>query len=550
MGVCTPLNTCACATGFIGKNCNESLRVVAQTQLNFTANQLPKQLQLSVQSAVTFALTIHKVPNASNETVMATVVNYDSRTFPHRPVASVDVPPPNKTISAPSESFLLSNVTDIRIYSSLILSSSAFVIMARRWEISRRSNGASVNFTLDDPHANVTWSILRLDAGGSEFKRVGGTNVSSTAASQVTISFPVLENGYYAVFATLPPVYGQIPPNPPPTPPAASTAAESPPDYTAAIVGGVLAVLSLIGSVVYGYWRWRRSRQQAVLTMYYNAVSKKKGKLPPAPPQALASSEQHLERAVPADLQGQHLERSPLAGVAAASPSSVRPRIWNAVNRYKSAPSFSLPKSENEQSGEQPPSPIPGGDRLPNVASVQPEKSLLAAAIRSKMLRQKASIHQTQNENSRDCAAASNASAIIDSFDSESDVQSSDLHSASIELDEIELQLPAPDVDTVSDPLMKYVKRGDADSLDSADDAFGPVVEVESISEDSTIWRAHEQRDDGCVDVQSTASSSSAALSVFSALTESQATAVESEMSRAEQEDVSVASCESTNHEL
>jgi hypothetical protein len=86
--------------------------------------------------------------------------------------------------------------------------------------------------------------------------------------------------------------------------------------------------------------------------------------------------------------------------------------------------------------------------------------------------------------------------------------------------------------------------------LDSADDAFGPVVEVESISEDSTIWRAHEQRDDGCVDVQSTASSSSAALSVFSALTESQATAVESEMSRAEQEDVSVASCESTNHEL
>jgi hypothetical protein len=283
--------------------------------------------------------------------------------------------------------------------------------------------------------------------------------------------------------------------------------------------------------------------------MYYNAVSKKQmGKLPLTPPQA--ASEQYLERAAPTDTQGDHLEPSPVSGAAALLPSSLRPRVWNAVNRYKSAPSFLLPKSENEPAADRSPPPILDGDRLSSGGSVYPDKSLLAAAIRSKLLRQSASIRQKRDEHSRDYAIASALSTNTDSFVSENEAQPSELPSESIELDEIELQLPAPGVEMSIDPLMNGFKLDCAGSLDCVDDTFSAIAEVESISEDSSIWRAREQPDDDSVDVHSTASSITAVASVFSALTESQVITVESEISSEEREHVSWASHNSINHEF
>jgi hypothetical protein len=108
----------------------------------------------------------------------------------------------------------------------------------------------------------------------------------SLSESSVAIGFNFTDNAYYAVFALLlPPVYQDIRREPPPPPPVfAVDAQESPPDYTAVIVGSVLGALSLIGLIIYGTRRWRRNRTQAVLTMYNNAVSKIKGKRNEAPP--------------------------------------------------------------------------------------------------------------------------------------------------------------------------------------------------------------------------------------------------------------------------
>ena len=61
IGICTPLNTCACATGFFGKSCNTTLLVIDQIELNFTAIALSKKPEVSSGSTGTFALTIHRV---------------------------------------------------------------------------------------------------------------------------------------------------------------------------------------------------------------------------------------------------------------------------------------------------------------------------------------------------------------------------------------------------------------------------------------------------------------------------------------------------------
>jgi cysteine-rich repeat protein len=552
VGICTPLNTCACETGFIGTNCNISLLVISQTRLNFTADQLPKQLRLSTQDAVAFTLTIHKVANASNQTVVVTLANYESNSFPYRPSVA-DVPPPNKTISAPSEFFLLSNIVDIRIYSSLTLTASAVVEVPNRWIIIRRSNGASVNFTLDNPHSNVTWRVLMLDAGGSDWKQVDALNASLSSVSRVSIGFPVTENGYYAVFALLPPIYGQIPKNnPPPSPPVTSEIPEPPPNYTAVILGGTLAAVSLIGFIAYGIWRWRRNRRQAILSMYYSAVSKTKGKRPMAPQQQ--ASGQHLERPETTETQNQHLERPPLPD-AASSPSKSRLRIWNAVNRYKSSPSNQLPKSPIRLPEEEQPPPAAGGDRMPDEIgseSLNHEKSLLAAAIRSKMLRKRASIYKAEKDKSDDRITSTSMSATVDSINSENDVQASDLRSVSLQsivLDEIQLQLPAQNVDTGNKPSREAREAFSADSWGNFDTSLIRDAEVESVSEDPTIWRAHEHCDESNVDVHSAASADSGALSVFSALTESHATAVYSDAIDAEHEQMSVASRESVEDE-
>lgn len=61
IGICTPLNTCACATGFFGKSCNTTLLVIDQIELNFATIALPKKLEVSSGSTGTFALTMHIV---------------------------------------------------------------------------------------------------------------------------------------------------------------------------------------------------------------------------------------------------------------------------------------------------------------------------------------------------------------------------------------------------------------------------------------------------------------------------------------------------------
>ena len=83
-----------------------------------------------------------------------------------------------------------------------------------------------------------------------------------------------------------------------------------------------------------------------------------------------------------------------------------------------------------------------------------------------------------------------------------------------------------------------------ADSWGNFDTSLIRDAEVESVSEDPTIWRAREHCNESNVDVHSAASADSGALSVFSALTESHATAVDSDAIDAEYEQMSVASRE------
>ena len=92
-------------------------------------------------------------------------------------------------------------------------------------------------------------------------------------------------------------------------------------------------------------------------------------------------------------------------------------------------------------------------------------------------------------------------------------------------------------------------REGQADGSENSHDARDSIVEVESLSEDSTVWRAKEQLDAQNVDVESIASGTSVDLSVLSLLAESQMTAVESQATPAEWEGISVASLESIHQE-
>jgi len=523
MGVCTPFNTCACVTGFFGKNCNVTLQVIAQSQLDVNATQLPKQLRLPFQGTNAFTLTIPAAAGASNATVQAAMAVYDSSSFPSRPTDPVDLPPNNTVSVAPSEMVFLSPVTDIRIYSALQLQASVLVVLARKWEINRRSTGARINFTLDDPNSNVSVSVMKLNAGGSEWQPVVGTAVSLLSVTSVSFGFPVAENAYYAVFAVLPPIYQQKPREPPP-PPAASPVPPDPPlDHTGAIVGGVLGALSLIGAVAFVVWRWRKMRRQAIVAMYYNAVSKARGKRLAAPPTPLPPA--HLERPAPKDHESEHLERPlspellPPPPVSAASPSIVRPSVWNAVNRYKSSPSLPPPPLQPLQA---PPPPLPtgsGGERPSH------DKSLLAAAIRSKMLRQSPSIHKSRKAVS---APQAGDQISVSSFDTSmntavseeasrfSQLEVAPAQTPTMDLDEIELQLSAPQVSAMEARLSVDSDDGKSGAFHETESsvASAPSVEVDSLSEDATIWRAREHAAADDVDVYSTASAASVGLSV------------------------------------
>ncbi len=103
---------------------------------------------------------------------------YDSGSFPSRPAALIDISPPNQTISAPSEIVVLSNITDVRVCSTWRLAASALVVVPRRWTLRRRYTGVGVSFALDDPDSNVTWRIMKLDAGSIEWQLVVGSNLS------------------------------------------------------------------------------------------------------------------------------------------------------------------------------------------------------------------------------------------------------------------------------------------------------------------------------------------------------------------------------------
>jgi hypothetical protein len=263
----------------------------------------------------------------------------------------------------------------------------------------------------------------------------------SLSESSVAIGFNFTDNAYYAVFALLlPPVYQDIRREPPPPPPVfAVDAQESPPDYTAVIVGSVLGALSLIGLIIYGIWRWRRNRKQAVLTMYYNAVSKIKGKRNEAPPTTVPSM--HLESAVPADPEVEHLERPPPPASGVLS-SGAKPSVWSAVNRYRSSPSLPRPTLKHIESEEHPPPPSPSADGL-SVGGTSPHtKSLVAAAVRSKMLRRKPSIHNSMHDTSTEHVAISKLDTTVDSTVSELD-ESLVVLSETREPDEIEVQFGA-----------------------------------------------------------------------------------------------------------
>ena len=555
MGVCTPLNTCACATGFFGNNCNVSLLVIAQTQLNANATQLPKQLQLSYQGGNTFTLTIPGVTNTSNETVMAAMAVYESGSFPSRPADPVDVPPNSTVTVAPSETVFLSPITDIRIYSKLRLQASALVVLARKFEINRRSTGARINFTLDDPNSNVTLKVMKLNAGGSEWQSVAGTTFSLVSVSSVSFGFPVAENAYYAVFALLPPVYQkQRESTPPPATSTSPSVPELPPDHTAAIVGGVLGGVALIAALAFGVRRWRKTRQQAIVAMYYNAVSKTKGHRPAVPLTPLPQT--HLERPEPKVPETGHLER-PLSPElpnalqsSAASPSVVRPSIWNAANRYKVSPSQTPPPSQPLQAPQPPPPVVSGGARPSRAANMSHDKSLLAAAIRSKMLRQSPSIR-----NSRLASALQLGDQVTNSsFNTTANTAISEDGShfwerqvaavPTMDLDEIEVQLPAPQVSEIAAQISLDSNDVTSQNTEEGRIASSTNIEVESLSEDATIWRAREQREADDIDVYSTASATSVGLSVFETVTETH-----SHMTAAEEDPLSVASDQSDDEE-
>jgi hypothetical protein len=289
--------------------------------------------------------------------------------------------------------------------------------------------------------------------------------------------------------------------------------------------------MSLMCLIAYGVWRWRKSRKQAILAMYYNAVSKSKTKLPPFPISKRPTVPPPAASAEHPDATGfKHLERPPHP-VSADSPAGSRPNVWKAVNRHKSlAPLPSTALTPIEQP------PLPTVDQRSGAGSR--DKSLLASAIRSKMLRQSPSIRKSRHERSSDQITVGTLSSTSESVFSEASVRTPEPSvnsQLSVEPDEIELQL--------SD-AGGAVAQQDVNSYSSEVwDGEEPIAEVESfISEDSTAWRAREYTGAMNVDEESTVGAASVGVSVFSTMT-----AVESQVTSADREQTSVFSRESSD---
>jgi cysteine-rich repeat protein len=511
MGVCTSLNTCACDVGYFGNGCNISLKVISKAQLNFSSLQLPQRLELTSQSSIDFSLMILKVANASNETIEAKVFAYDPQSFPSIPPDPVDAPLPNKTISVPSETVFLSNVFDVRINSQLQFPANTSLVLARKVALSRRTNGSTINFAIDDPNSNVTWRVMKLVPGSSSWQPVAGATLSSASISKIAIAFSYSGNAYYAVFAMLPPVYREIQQDLPTSVEISSLS--SPTDHTAAIVGGALGALFLFGAIAYGIRKCRRKRKQAVVAMYYRAVSRSKGKRRVAQPKAMTPvRDPHLERPAPEDLKSRFNERPssqelpPLPVTSVESPPRARPSIWKAVNRLNSSPSVIPGASLLEK--PQPPPAVGSGSQSQG-------SSLVAAAIRSKMLRQSPSIRKSKVNLSSDQTFDSNLSPAVDSVVSEASQDQ-----VFKEPDEIEVRSVADEGENFKELVYS---RNETSHHSSANDEqhFEPIFGVDSLSEGSTIWRTHEQVSARSFDLDSTTvSAASVSLSVFSTYTE------------------------------
>ena len=178
------------------------------------------------------------------------------------------------------------------------------------------------------------------------------------------------------------------------------------------------------------------------------------------------------------------------------------------------------------------------------------DKSLLAAAIRSKMLRQSPSIR-----NSRLASALQVVDQVnISSFNTTANTAISEDGShfwerqvaavPTMDLDEIEVQLSTPQVSEIAAQLSLDLNDVTSQNTEEGRIASSTNIEVESLSEDATIWRAREQREADDIDVYSTSSATSVGLSVFETVTETH-----SHMTAAEDDPLSVASDQSDDEE-
>jgi hypothetical protein len=162
------------------------------------------------------------------------------------------------------------------------------------------------------------------------------------------------------------------------------------------------------------------------------------------------------------------------------------------------------------------------------------------------MLRQKPSIHNSRHDTSTEHTTMSKLDTTVDStvsalhsHPSESVVGLSETR----EPDEIEVQFPAH----IAEELSLGSIDGQSNLFEYAHDVLDPIAEVDSVSEDTTIWRCHDADN---VDVYSTASATSDVHSVFSALTDEPHTiVVESHQTSIEQEQNGSVSLESHNDE-
>jgi hypothetical protein len=141
--------------------------------------------------------------------------------------------------------------------------------------------------------------------------------------------------------------------------------------------------------------------------------------------------------------------------------------------------------------------------------------SLVAAAIRSKMLRQSPSIRKSKVNLSSDQTFDSNLSPAVDSVVSEASQDQ-----VFKEPDEIEVRSVADEGENFKELVYS---RNETSHHSSANDEqhFEPIFGVDSLSEGSTIWRTHEQVSARSFDLDSTTvSAASVSLSVFSTYTE------------------------------